>query len=242
MTRLAEWVFRIGYRTHRFEPLRDDFIRWYATAYDLPEIKQAFADIDVSKLAYRTGRSAKEFDPDNLVIEAFDAVDMILEVVSTWFNYLKVIGAAFALLSASTYTVVQSLLLSLPIAGIAGLFLAPPALFYVLNHWVQSNVELVRLFNEQLAKVDKENWTERRQQYRVAFFLWNRSLHKPRTISVLVLLAVVRALSPRMYGNISEYIHENLIEYHEKGVWEVSKRELRRVWNQNSSLIADDDI
>lgn len=230
MRSLAEWVFDVGYERKWYLPVRDDFISWYSVAWDHQNVRDSLLDENLSQLAYQAGRSAIHFDPDNPVVNTVDLIDIYLEKIQTIRAYAEVLGFSGLIAALWGFSANIGILIPGFLLGISGLVLAPPAIFRVLVHQMRSNIELIQKFNDELVKMDIEIWTNRDPRYRSAYFLWNRSLNKPNVFPVLVFLAVLRVISPSLYGTASAKLRENMTEYIEEGVWEVSKKEFIELW------------
>lgn len=235
MISFVEFVFRVRYNRKWYEPIKIDFIRWCSFAYDHPTVRDSFSNMDLSQGAYQAGRKAIKYEPDNPVAQASIALDIIRKKLETILAYLKLTGALLGVTIVWSYSHDHSVVIS----GISGallmLVLTPPAIYHVLQHQIQSNTELIRLFNKELVKMDLELWTNRDPRYRTAYFLWNQSLNKPTVHTVLVFLAIVCAVSPRLYGLVCEKLRDNMTEFIDQGILETSKKEMIEIWGQVKS-------
>lgn len=232
MRSLAEWVFDVGYQRDWYLPIRDDFISWYSVAWDHPRVQGNLSDENLSQLTYRAGKRAINFDPDNPIVNTVDLIDIYLEKIQTLRAYVEVLGFTGLFIGALGFAADIGLIIPGIVMATSGLILAPPAIFRVLVHQMRSNIELIKKFNEELVKMDIEIWMNRDPRYRSAYFLWNRSLNKPNVFPVLVFLAVLRVISPSLYGTASAKLRENMTDFIEEGVWEISKREFIELWKR----------
>lgn len=232
MTTLSKWLFKFGYDREWFDPIRDDFIEWYASGYDLPQIKEQFANVDTSKAAYRMGKQAQNFDPDNPILNTFDAFDLLRKKIKTVFRYLEGIALILGLSSAVSFQINLNILIPGTLMTAGALLLTPPFLYHIIRHQLRSSVDLVRSLNEQLAKTDSELWTEENERNIAGYFYWNRSLNKPNAHAVIIFLAIIRVISPRIYERSNEFLRENFTEYIERGVWDVSITELKQIFQR----------
>jgi hypothetical protein len=230
MRSLAEWAFDVGYRKEWYLPIRDDFIRWYSFAWDHPMVRQSLSDENLPQLTYRAGRSAIHFDPNNPIVDTVDLIDIYLEKIQTVRAYAEVIGVGGLVVSGIAFMTDFGVVIPGVVMTVSLLILAPPAIFRVLVHQMRTNIELIKMFNRELVKLDMDVWTNRNPRYRSAYFLWNRSLNKPKVFPVLAILAVLRGFSPYLYGMVNEGIRENMTDYIDEGVWDVTKRELVQLW------------
>jgi hypothetical protein len=236
MRSLAELVFDIGYRREWFQPIRYDFIRWYSYAYNHPKIKQGLSDKDLPQLAYQSAQDAIHFDPDNSIIEGLRYIEQIRSKLQTILRYLKAAALIIGIIAIGTiqhdiHFAVPSLLVST-----AAIISTPPIFYHIINHQINSNIELIRKFNKELVKQDPELWVERDPQKRVAYYLWNKSLTKDQTVSLLTFLMVFRAITPRIYGLVHLFIRNHMEDYIDDGVWTVSKREFSKAYHNGFQL------
>lgn len=163
-------------------------------------------------------------------MDTVDLIDIYLEKIQTARAYAEVLGIGGLVASGVGFAADLGVVIPGVVMAISLVIIAPPAIFRVLAHQMRSNIELVRKFNRELVKLDMDVWTNRNPRYRSAYFLWNRSLNSPKLVPVMVLLALVRAFSPYIYGIVNANMRENMTDFIEEGVWEISKRELIQLW------------
>jgi len=237
MRSLAEWVFELGYEREWYHPIRDDFIRWYTHGYEHPLVKESISDKDLPKLAYRAGQSAKNYEPDNLIVGTFQAIENIRVRLEIIFKYMKVASLLIATIALVFFQQGIHLVIPGSIFTLATIIMGPPAFYHVIQHQLNSNIQLTRKFNRRLVKLDADLWTDRREENRAAYYLWNKSLNKSGFISVLTILMLVRALSPRVYGLVNAFLRDHLTDYVNEGIWSVSIREFKKAVHNGYRLV-----
>lgn len=214
---LAKWLFRLGYFPIRHQAVKHDFLSWYHQAAQHHRIKEGLEanNSELTTLTLEAANQAENFDEDSPVISLFDYIDDVIDKAETWFHYitlgLVLVGACTIV--ASWYAF-QDLLFQI-VASIGGAVLGcgivGGSLYHVLKHQLRTNAELVTLFNKKLTERPGHiRRNDRDWEQLVAQYVWNRSLCKPRTISVLLLLSVIRIISARMYGMISADLQDNI--------------------------------
>lgn len=229
MRSLADFVYDYGYEHEWYQPIQQDFIDWFSAAYEHPTVSKNAGQLELTRLAHEAGNSAKNYTPDNRFIDALDVLDQVWAKIQTIINYLRVI--AFILLFSWPGALVLDLPEVIPgmasaIGGILGIILVFQA---VLHHQITENIKLIRKINAELVVSNRKLLTENRPEYKLAYLMWHRSLNKPRTIAMVVFLAVLRGISPEIYQSVNDVSRRNMADYIEEGVIPVSKREFRRL-------------
>lgn len=236
MGSLAKWLFKIGYFPIQYKPVKHDFLRWYYKAAQHHRIKDGLDanNPELISLTLEAANQAENFDEESPVISLLDYIDDVVETAETWFHYISLglvlIGACT--IAASWYTLQDLLFQLAAMIGVVvfGCGIVGVSLYHVLKHQLRTNAELVTLFNKELTERPGHiRRNDRDWELLAAQYVWNRSLCKPRTISVLLLLSVIRIISARMYGLISADLQDNIQDFIGMEAREILKYQLSRL-------------
>ena len=236
MASLANWLFKIGYYPIHHNSVKHDFLRWYHKAAQHHQIRDGL-DYDNAKLVSLTleaASHAENFSEESPVISMFEYIDDVAKKAETWFHYLAVGSGIIAGCSiAISWHSFQGLLFYI-FATIGSVVLGcgvmAISLYHVIKHQLRTNAELISLFNEALTeRPGHVRRYDREWEMLVAQYLWNRSLSKPRTINVLILLSVIRVVSARLYGQISADLQDNIQDFIGMNGKEIIKHQLDRL-------------
>jgi hypothetical protein len=217
---LSKWLFRIGYYPFHYEAIKHDFVRWYRKAAQHHSIQTGLevTNSDLRSLTLEAAEKAENFDEESPAISFLDYIEDVVEKAETWFHYIALglclIGGSGVV--ASWYALHGWVLHIGRAIGIVvfGCGFTAVSLYHVLKHQLRTNAELVALFNRELVERPGEiRRNDRDREKLIAQYLWNRSLSRPRTISVLLLLAMIRVISSRLYGRISNDIQDNVQDF-----------------------------
>lgn len=236
MGRYGDWLFKIGYYPIYHQSVKRNFINWYyEAATDHRIIEGLEADNSkLRRLCLEAATEAENFDEEFALIELLDIIEGYIGRLEAWLHYLAL---AFIIAGLGAYAsglyFLKNMVFQLPAIVMGSLFFVPPlgvvAFYHVLKHQMRSNAQFISRFNQQLTerpgdvrRHDRE-WSKLAAQY-----FWNKSLLRPNTINVLIILSVIQALSPRLFGYISGDLHANIREYIGKDAKEILKLQFNR--------------
>lgn len=232
----ANFLFKIGYYPIEHASVKREFLDWYYQAAGDRRVIEGL-DVDnseLSRLAMEAANRAENLDEEHELIELIDIIDEQKERASTLLNYgylgctilgIGLIGAGVTSLEG---LLVESatIILGAGVAGIANLIFG---IYKVLTHQIKSNIQLQRMFNENLTeKPGNVRKYDRRWQQLAAQFFWNKSLISPKTLIAILLLSIIRTLSKRIYGYIAADLHYNITEFIGLEAKEVIRQQLQR--------------
>jgi len=236
MGSLAKWLFKIGYFPIRHQSVKHDFLSWYHQAAKHHHIKEGLEanNSELISLTIEAAIKAENFSENSSVITLLDYIDDVVAKAETWFHYVTIgsILVGGCTIVASWY-MFQNLLFQI-VASIGSVFfgcgIVGGSLYHVLKHQLRTNAELVTLFNKELTERPGQiRRNDRDWEQLVAQYIWNRSLCKSRTISVLFLLSAIRIVSARMYGSISADIQDSIHDFTGMEARKILKYQLSRL-------------
>lgn len=236
MGRLAEFLFQVGYYPIQYQSVKSGFLQWYyEAAQDELVIEGLQADnSQLSELALEAAREAENYDSRNPALDILELADERFRQIKLTLSYLTILLVAlgFGTLALSVYTIDAKILsnIGILVSAVVGV---PPvtfaALYKVFSHQIRENSELLAKFNRELVerpgsiRRNDRNWRGLAAQY-----LWNRSLGRPQTIHVLLLLAIIKVIRPKLYGVISGELQDQIREFIGKDANEIIRHEIER--------------
>jgi len=241
MEKLANLVFKIGYFPVQHQSIKYDFISWYEQAAKNQRVVDGL-DVDnptLSDLAQSSATAAENLDEEHPIVEQLDFIDEHAKELVRLFDYfsLPIFFIFLCLTGFTVYSLDGLILKTVAIFGGGGITLAVGGTFVFyrfLNRQIRTNAQVVRLFNEELT--EKPGNVRRHDQEwprLAARFFWNKSLCRPRTIILVVLLSVVKSISSSLYGRVTAEIKHSIDEFVEDGAQEVVKSRLKDLWRGN---------
>jgi len=237
MELLARKLYAITYERIHYEPIREDFLRWYIEAYDAYNGSLKAGTGDLIDMTLDAGTEAREYEPGNdlhTAIKVVDEADEILTYIFSWVSILclltsiSFLGLGFTDYLPEIVWIQEYLLVVLGLIFAVGVTARP---FYtVLSRTLHMNEELIRQYNRELAISHKR--TREQDQFPnqlVSFYIWNSSLCSTVKQPVVVVLGVLRWISPSVYGYISVRIEESVKgDFEDETLLKIAGREYER--------------
>ena len=238
MRKLSEYLFEIGYFPIEHQSVKHSFLQWYYNATQSELVIEGL-DLDNSQLTELTlnaAKAAEDMDSNHPTIELLDSFENHISRMKVGLAYLAIglfiVGAGT--LAVSVYTIDQSLfrwigvsvgsILGVPAVGLSAIYL-------ILEHQIRTNADLVAKFNQELVERPGNVRRHDRDWHKLAAqYLWNRSLNRPKTIIILVLLSVIKVARPRLYGAISGEIQRQVGDFVGKDAKSILKAEVERAY------------
>lgn len=240
MDLLAKVIHKITYDRLAYEPIREDFLSWYLQAYhDLSLEEKIDADNgELMEMALEARTEATSYEPETALNSAIQVTSSAESIVKLATAFLTLFGGVVGgILVGIGFLDLFPTVISI-VSGIVGSgFLLIPGSAYpayvILKHTVQTNGELIRLYNEELViSIGRIRENERRHGKLVSFYVHHSSLCSTTQLPVIVILGVIRAVSPRIYGKICSRLKSNTFEYYEDNFLKVLGKEYARIRNQ----------
>jgi len=237
MNWLANYVFKIGYAPIQYQSVKGDFLSWYYEAVSQNSLSDEIdlSDSELVERAIEAGEAAKKLDENHRVIEVIDNIEEYISRLKIALAYVAAIFFAIGMGSLASTVFLFDTILFIYLFGFLGMIIGVPPIFFVVTyiilvHNIRANSQLVAKFNSELVvSPAHSNQNIRHRNQVTAEYLWNRSLMRPQTIIVLILLGVTKLVRPRLYGIISTELREQVGEFVEGGAKEILKTELRRL-------------
>jgi len=215
---LAELVFDYGFHQTTHNAVKESFLAWYYEA-SKSELVSDGLDADNSDLhqsAQEAQRDAENFQENHAVPKLVQFLEELEAKITTGFYYGALIAILFGggLTAAGVLelqTLVWRVLFSSigVLLGVSGVVVLVS--YRVVSHQIKSNSELVAKFNQELVMKPGDVRSMDQDWHRLAAYVfWNRSLLSPSTHIGLIVLAVIRRLSPRLYGRIEANLREDI--------------------------------
>jgi hypothetical protein len=217
---LARVIWYFGYNRVWYEPIREGFLSWFRQAYEIDEVRTTFEnhDQDLVERAVISGQEARNPSKHNrsallfnVVTEAVASIKFVITVLSIIGISLSVSGFGL-LMTEST----QRIGATLGISGLAlsGIVLSVPSFYYFLSHLIRNNIDFWKRFNKELhIGIGRIRENERKPANLMAFYFWNNSLKSPKTLAIVVILGMIRKISPYTYGIISERLRNDVNDF-----------------------------
>lgn len=238
MGKLSEYLFEIGYFPIEHQSVKHSFLQWYYHATQSELVIEGL-DVDNSQLAELTlnaAKAAEDMDSSHPTIELLDSFENHISRMKTGLAYLTIVLFIFGAgtLAISVYTIDQSLFrwIGVSIGSILGVpAVVLSAIYIILEHQIRTNADLVAKFNQELVERPGNVRRNDRDWHKLAAqYLWNRSLNRPKTIIVLVLLSIIKVARPRLYGAISGEIQQQVSDFVGKDAKSILKTEVERAF------------
>jgi uncharacterized membrane protein YkgB len=236
MRSLAELIFELGYLPKIQDPVKDSFLTWYYEASKSDKVVRGLEadNPELSGLAIQAYQEAQNFDRTNEVVQLTETIGDLEKTIKIYAMYLAVGALVFSggLTAAGIFHLTNSLFSTLAkITGsLVGLSTAGLiAIYRVLIHQIRTNSELVKKFNQELAekpgdvRSNDQDW-----HYLAAQVFWNRSLLSTRTHNCLILLSVIRTISPSLFGYVSADLQEDIQSFAEMSSTEILRHQARK--------------
>ena len=233
----SDWLFKNGFFPLLHVPVRDDLISWYyeAAQADLIQKELNIDNSQLTRLAIDSGRAAENFDENNPLSELISIFDEWESRFETWIYYVAftamfvgggVPAAGVLEFTSSVSSMIFQLVGSLFFVSGAGVI----TIYKVFKYMLKSSSDFITRMNNGLtAKPGHIRENDRYGDRIVAQFFWNKSLLSPSTHICLLILAVIRLLSTRIYGYISADIQEDIQEFVGMSSREIIKHQLEKV-------------
>lgn len=217
----TDYLFRIGYYPIKHQSVKQGFLQWYYQAAQSELVVEGLeiGNSQLVDLTLEAAQTAETIDSDHPTIKLFDKFEEYIKKMKIGLAYMSLVLLAFGAgtLAVSVYALDESILRWFSIVVGATLSIPPVGLsatYLILEHQLRSNAELVAKFNRKLIeKPGDVRWNDRRWDRLTAQYLWNRSLLRPRTIIVLILLSIIKVVRPGLYGSISGELQEQVREF-----------------------------
>lgn len=235
----AKILHRLTYDRIAYEPIREDFVRWYLSAYRDQSLGEE-VELDngqLMDLALKTREEAIQYEPDTSLNTAVDVVDSVGRTVKFFSAIATVVGISVGglLLKIGLGPLPEPEFLYSIILGSIGVLVlsflgSALPLYTILKYITKTNEELIRLYNEKLvASIGRVRANDRRGEMLLALYIWHSSLCSTTKQTPVIMLGVIRAISPRIYGIVSHRLQEDIGEFFETEFWEIVGREYVRV-------------
>lgn len=237
MDYVAKALHKLTYDRIAYEPIREDFISWYFSAYDDLSIGERMDrdNGEIVEMAIQARHEALTYEPDTALstaIKVTSEADSIIKVVSSILTLIGIsVGSIFFVMS----TVNPFNDLITPLFGVlgSGMLIIPGSalpVYILIKYTIQTNSELIRLYNEEMVIpigriTQNERWTGKT----TAFYIHHSSLCSTTQIPVIVFLGVLRVISPKVYGIVSQRLKADISEYNEDNFWKVMGKEYARL-------------
>lgn len=203
------------------QSVKQDFLGWYyEAAKDSRVVEGLEADnSDLIRAAQESAQHAESLDDEHPIIELLDLIEEYTDRAKKIFYYIVggialsgcgVLSVGIISLDDFLFRLIAVILGSSAVVLAAVMFI----LYQILAHQLRTSAEIVAKFNKELT--EKPGDVRRNDRFwpnLAAQYFWNKSLCRPATIHVLVLLAVIRTASSRLYGGISGDIHYNIQDF-----------------------------
>jgi len=236
MSWLSKYLFNIAYYPIEHQSVKQGFLQWYFQATQNKFVVEGL-QVDNSQLVELTleaARAAERMDSKHPAIKLLDTFDEYITRMKVGLAYLAVLlfllGAGT--LAVSVYTIDDNLFrrIGISIGSIIGLPAVSLSIGYVvLEHQIRTNADLVAKFNRKLVeRPGKVRQNDRHWNKLAAQYLWNRSLSRPKTIIVLVLLSVIKVARPSLYGTISGELQHQVRDFVNEDGKNIIKIEIKR--------------
>lgn len=232
----AQYLFKIGYYPIEYLSVKQDFLQWYyqATQNELVIEGLQVDNPQLVELTLDAARAAEKMDSEHPTIRLLDTFDEYISRIKTALAYLTIIliliGAGT--LAISVYSIDERILrwIGMSIGAVLGVpVVSLSALYLILEHQLRNGAELVSKFNQRLVeKPGDVRLNERRWDKLTAQYLWNRSLARPRTIILLLLLTIIKVVRPSLYGSISGELQQQVSDFVGEDGKTIVKTEIER--------------
>jgi hypothetical protein len=235
MGTLAEFLFNRTFLPFHHQTVKQDFIAWYYKAVQHHGIADEI-DLDNSELiekALQAATEAENYDENAEPIEYLDIFEEYLEKGRRILQYAIVVAVL-----TSSGAILSGIFL---IQNIAGLILssvgtvvglsacAVGAFYYVISHQLRSSAKIMSMYNERLTeKPGHIHETDRDRNRLAAKFIWNRSLCRPLTLQLILILSIIKLIWPPGYGDISGEIRYTIQDYVGKDGKEILQYQIDR--------------
>ncbi|GAB7093430.1 hypothetical protein JCM30237_05820 [Halolamina litorea] len=237
MDYLAKALHRATYDRVAYEPIREDFISWYVSAYRDLGIEEQI-DWDNGRIvekAIEARTEAQSYEPDttlNTAIKVTSEVDAFIKSVSALLTLVGfLLGGVLAMFGLYNPYSTSISVLSWAFSSGALIFPGGALPFYaLLKYTVQTNSELIRQYNADLVvSIGRITRAERRRELTTAFYIHHSSLCSTKQVPVIVFLGLLRAISPGMYGLVSYRLKQDISEYEGSNFWKIAGKEYSRL-------------
>jgi hypothetical protein len=237
MDYVAKALHRLTYDRVAYEPIRDDFISWYFSAYnDLSLDNQMDRENEeIVEMAIETRYEAITYEPDttlNTAIKITTEADKIIKFVSALLTSIGFIAGCILISLGVINPLSGFTTIMFAVLGSGAIIIPGSALpFYmVIKYTIQTNSELIRLYNEEMVvSLGRIRKNKRWSAKTTAFYIHHSSLCSTTQIPVIVFLGVLRVVSPKTYGIVCQRLKADISEYNEDNFWKVMGKEYARV-------------
>lgn len=232
-----EWLGRLLYRhTYdrvAYEPIREDFLRWYLELYEALHDNLESDNSQLITMAINSGIEAREYEPDTRLHSAINVIEGVKETVRYILAWVSVISGlcALTIFGVDAIDLIPSYLpyQSTVLRGIGILLVFPTAgypFYILLVKTLELDEELIRQYNRELViSPGRVRDDERYPDKLISYYIWHSSLCSSAKQPVIVILGMIRFLWPRAYGYISYRITENMKGYRDDTLLKMLGRE-----------------
>lgn len=188
----------------------------------------------LSDLAQNARVEAENFDENNQLSQLVSLFEEWKSRIEMQFYYIAgILMALGAGTSAVGVLQVKDSLFSAVVEILSGALLIGGVTlvitYKILQHQVKTNSDLVTRFNQELSEKQGNIRGNDQDWHRIAAqFFWNKSLLSPTTHICLVLLSVIRALSPQIYGIIVADLRAEVQEFVVMSSREIIQQQVQR--------------
>lgn len=235
---LARLLHRTTFYRLAYEPIREDFLSWYQKAYyDLSlDEKMEVENSELVEMAVNARTEALTYEPDNTLSSAISVAsdaEAIIGFTTALISILSIfVGSA---LFGIGFSHILPTIFSVPAIIGGGIFIIPSIAYpsyKLIKYSVETNEELIRLYNEDLV-VSVKRITEngRRPDLLTSYYIHHSSLCSTTKIPVIVVLGVIRTISPYMYGIICSQLQDDISKYQGQNFWQLMGKEYARLRN-----------
>lgn len=233
MERVGRLLYRHTYDRIAYEPIREDFLRWYRELYSTLRDDLRSDNSDLVTMSIDSGTEAREYEPDTALHTAINIIEGVKETVAYIFGWISVITGACAvgIFGVDILNLIPSYLpfQSAILRGLGILLLIPAScypFYYLLTRTLEMDEELVRQYNRELViPPGRIRDNERNTDNLMSYYIWHSSLCSTGKQPTIVVLGVIRYVWPRAYGYISYRIKENMRDYRDDTLLKMLGRE-----------------
>ncbi|WP_435347436.1 hypothetical protein [Haloarchaeobius sp. HRN-SO-5] len=237
---LARFIHWATYDRIAYEPIREDFISWYYSAYqDLPEEEKLQLDNnEIVTMAIEARDEAIQYEPNTPLNSAIQVTNEAKSVIGLWTAIVGLTGATagtalFGLSLSNLVSGLVSLIMGLFGGALLGVFAPLLPLYVILKHTIETNGELIRLYNQDLVvSVGRIQRDKRKADVVIAYYFHNSGLCSTSTLPAVIILGIIRVASPWLYGIISNELKSNITEYRTENFRRAVRKQYARIRKQ----------
>lgn len=231
---LSRVIYRLTYDRIAYEPIREDYLRWYIECYRSRENELSMDNQELVTMTLDSGREAREFAPETPLHTAITGIEDIRQILMYFFALITVSSillTGFLVWLGISGTVPVYFPNQSEIFITAGVICLIPAVggypfYYVITRTMFLNTQLIREYNKEL--VISPGRIMKRERFRdslISYYVWHSSLCSTTKQAEIVLLGSIRKISPRIYGYICYRISQNIQSGFEDNLLRILGRE-----------------